>query len=203
VIRRVLEAGSKTLPIVGLLFLPIALGASQMYEWAHYEAIGGTGDKVLNHKAPYLKWTFWFVRALLYFIIWSGMAWYLTHWSDKQDKTGDWEISNKFNTFSGPAMIVFVLAVTFASVDWSMSLDPHWFSTMYGLLFVIGWALSALSFVVALMAWMAGREPMNHVLTPAHFHDLGKLMLAMVMVWAYFNFSQLVIEWKAVGALSV
>lgn len=193
VIRRVLEAAAKTLPFVGLLFLPIALGATEMYEWAHYQAEGRTDDKILNWKAPYLNLWFWIGRAVLYFVIWSAMAYLLAGWSKKQDETGDWKISNTFNTFSGPAMIVFVLAVTFASVDWSMSLDPHWFSTMYGLLFVIGWALSALSFVVALLAWMAGREPMKHILTTAHFHDLGKLMLAMVMVWAYFNFSQLVI----------
>lgn len=189
VIRRVLEASAKTIPLVALLFLPILLGVTQMYEWAAHPK----SDPVLTHKYPYLNVPFWAIRTLIYFAVWSAMAYVLSNWSKRQDETGDWRLSSTMNRFSGPALIAFVLAVTFAAVDWVMSLDPHWFSTMFGLLFVIGWALSAMAFVIALMAWFLGREPMNHVLTSAHFHDLGKLMLAMVMVWAYFNFSQFLI----------
>lgn len=199
VIRRVLEAGAKTLPLVGILFIPLAIGVTQMYEWAHYQVEGRAThvDKVLDWKAPYLNITFWLVRALIYFVVWSAMAWLLSNWSKKQDETGDWKLSQKMGGFAGPALIAFALTVTFAAVDWVMSLDPHWFSTMFGLLFVIGWALSAMAFVIALMAWMTGREPMSHVLSAAHFHDLGKIMLAMVMVWAYFNFSQFLIIYSA------
>ncbi len=195
VIRRVLEAGAKTIPFVGLLFLPILIGATQTYEWAHYQAGHTVADRVLDWKAPYLNVPFFAVRALIYFAVWSITAYLLSGWSKQQDESGDWQISNKMNRFSAPGLIAFVLTVTFAAIDWVMSLDPHWYSTMFGLLFVIGWALSCMAFVIALMAWMAGREPMNHVLGSAHFHDLGKLMLAMVMIWAYFNFSQFLIIW--------
>ena len=200
VIRRALEAAAKVLPLVGLLFIPLVIGATQMYEWAHYEAEGHIGsklDEVLDWKAPYLNIFWWTFRAILYFVLLSGFAYTLSNWSKKQDETGDWKISNSMNMFSAPAFIAFFLIVTFASVDWVMSLDPHWFSTMFGLMFAIGWALSAMAFVIALMAWMVGRAPMNHVLTSAHFHDLGKIMLAMVMVWAYFNFSQFLIIYAA------
>jgi len=188
VIRRTLEAAGKTLPFMALLFIPLAWGVPYMYEWAH-----ATNDEIIKHKQPFLNWGFWLIRAFVYFAVWSLIAWYLTKKSEEQDRTGDWNLSSAMGRFSGPAIIAFVLAVTFAAIDWVMSLDPHWYSTMFGLLFVIGWALSALSFVIALMVWMAGREPMNRVLTSAHFHDLGKLMLAFVMVWAYFNFSQFLI----------
>lgn len=203
VIRRVLEAGAKTIPLMLILFIPfmIPMLTVQVWEWAHYEHIKAIGgeikvDKILDHKAPYLNMLFWSLRTIFYFLIWSFMAYFLAGLSKKQDETGDWKISNTMNAFSGPGLIAFVLCVTFAAIDWVMSLDPHWFSTMFGLLFVIGWALAALSFVVAVMAWLSGREPMNHVLGAAHFHDLGKLMLAMVMIWAYFNFSQFLIIWS-------
>jgi hypothetical protein len=172
-----------------LLFLPIVFGAAQLYIWAAHPK----SDPILTHKYPYLNVPFWAIRALIYFAVWSIMGFLLARWSKRQDESGDWTLSSTMNRFSGPALIAFVLTVTFAAVDWVMSLDPHWYSTMFGLLFVIGWALSAMSFVIALMAWFLGREPMNHVLTSAHFHDLGKLLLAMVMVWAYFNFSQFII----------
>jgi hypothetical protein len=200
VIRRLLEAGAKTLPIVAVLFIPIALFVGQIYEWAHYEELGKVGsgaDKILDHKYPYLNMVFWWIRSAVYFAVWIAMAYLLTSWSKKQDETGDWKLTSIASRFSGPALVFFFLTVSFAAIDWAMSLDPHWFSTIYGLLFAIGWALSALSFVVALLAWMAGRAPLNNVLTSAHFHDLGKIMLALVMIWAYFNFSQLVIIYAA------
>jgi hypothetical protein len=193
VIRRILEAGAKTWWILLILFLPILAFAPKLYEWAAYLSHGGGDDKILNHKAPYLNVPFFGIRTLVYFLVWGAITYYLTNLSRKQDETGEWTISVQINRFSGPAMIAFVLAVTFASVDWCMSLDPHWYSTIYGLLFVIGWALSCLAFVIALSFWLSSREPMNRVLGSPHFHDLGKLMLAMVMVWTYFNLSQLII----------
>jgi hypothetical protein len=196
VIRRILEAGAKTWWLLLVLFLPILFGVNSLYEWAAYHTGGHHGDKILDHKAPYLNVPFFVIRTLIYFAVWGAIAIILTRLSRRQDETGDWKISSSMNRFSGPAMIAFVLAVTFAAIDWVMSLDPHWFSTMFGLLFVIGWALSCMAFVIALSFWLSGRAPMNHVLGAPHFHDLGKLMLAMVMVWAYFNFSQFLIIWS-------
>ena len=93
-------------------------------------------------------------------------------------------------------MVIYALVVTFAVVDWVMMLDPHWFSTMWGLLFVAGWGLSCFCFVVAVMAALSNKSPMDGLLGKRHFHDLGKLMLALTMVWAYFNFSQFLIIWS-------
>lgn len=192
VIRRILEAGAKTLPLLAVLFVPILLGATNLYEWAAYP----TRDDHIIHKALYLNYTFFGIRAIIYFGMWSLIAFILIRWSRQQDETGDWKISDKMNSFSAPALIGFVVAVSFAAIDWVMSLDVRWFSTIYGLLFVIGWALSCIAFVIALSAWLSQREPMNQVLGAPHFHDLGKLMLAFVMVWAYFNFSQVLIIWS-------
>lgn len=193
VIRRILEAGAKTWWFLLILFIPIIAFAPRLYEWAAYQQHGDGKDEILNYRAPYLNLPFFGVRAVVYFLIWGAIAWYLTRLSQRQDETGEWTISVQINRFSGPAMLAFVLAVTFASIDWCMSLDPHWFSTIYGLVFAIGWSLSCMAFVIALSFWLSQREPMNHVLGPPHFHDLGKLMLAMVMVWTYFNLSQLII----------
>jgi hypothetical protein len=194
VIRRIVEAGAKTLfPWVWILSLPILFGIPTLYhEW--YNA--SPDDEVLMHKSAYLNYGFFFFRTCAYFIIWGGITFLLTRWSKKHDETGDWKLLKNMTHLSGPMMVLYVLLVTFASVDWVMSLDPHWFSTMWGLLFLIGWALSTMAFVITMLTWLAGREPMNQVIGPRHIHDLGKLMLAFTMVWAYFNLSQYLIIWS-------
>jgi hypothetical protein len=125
------------------------------------------------------------------------MVYLLNKWSSNQDAAKDHEEAalwlGRATAFSGPTMVIFALTVTFAVVDWVMTLEPHWFSTMFGLLFVAGWALSCLCFSVVVLAFLHDKVPMNRVLGRRHFHDLGKLMLALVMVWAYFNFSQYLI----------
>jgi hypothetical protein len=192
VIRRILEAGTRTLPLVALMFAPIFLGASLLYEWTH---VGN--DKVLIWKAPYLNPTLFLIRAIIYFAFWSAVAYFYNKWSHQQDQGGDnWNVLDKAGRIAGPTMVFFALAVSFAAIDWVMSLDPHWFSTIFGLLYLCGWGLSTFSFVIALSAWLATKEPMNRVLGAPHFHDLGKLTLALVMVWAYFNFSQYLIIWS-------
>lgn len=198
VIRRILEAGSRTLKILVILFIPLAIGVAfhSIYEWTHLPPT----DHAIEARGIYLlPWT-WIARAAIYFLIWGVIVYLLNSWSREQDYTdsveGSRRVLEKASRFSGPTMVLFVLVVTFAVVDWMMTLDPHWFSTIWGLLFVIGWALSCLCFVVALLAWLNERSPMNGVLGSRHFHDLGKLMLAFVMVWTYFNFSQFLIIWS-------
>ena len=195
VIRRILEAGSRTLPVLFVLFLPIMLGVSYLYAWTHM-----AGDRIIEHRQPYLSVEWWIVRAVLYFVLFGSMAYFLNKWSFDQDKATDYDSAAKpladAGKFSGPTIIFFVLTVTFAAVDWVMTLDPHFYSTMWGLLFVAGFALSTFSFSVVILAWLSGREPMNRVVGKRHFHDIGKLMLAFTMVWAYFNFSQYLIIWS-------
>ncbi len=198
VIRRFVEAGSRTLPLLFLLFIPLAVGVytHNIYEWTHAEPT----DHIIKARGIYLlPWT-WIVRSLIYFAILGLMVYLLNSWSARQDQTTTVEDSRllleKSSRFSGPMMVIYALVVTFAVVDWVMTLDPHWFSTMWGLLFVAGWALSCFCFVVAILAYLSDKAPMDAVLGKRHFHDLGKLMLALVMVWAYFNFSQFLIIWS-------
>lgn len=195
IVRRVVEAASRTLPVIVILFLPIAFGVTYLYEWTHLE-----NDPVIQYRQPYMSVEWFLIRSALYFILWGVMVYLLNKWGANQDKATNYEEAAKWlgtpTAFSGPTMVFFVLVVTFASVDWVMSLDPHWFSTIWGLLYVVGWGLSAFSFVVVIMASISDKPPMNRILGKKHFHDIGKLMLALVMVWAYFNFSQYLIIWS-------
>jgi hypothetical protein len=197
-IRRVLEAGTRVLPLMLLLFLPIAIfGLSHLYEWMHIEEVHEEAIKrILNAKKPYLNPVFFLIRTGVYFAIWFGLMFLLNKWSAEQDRTAERRYSKKMQVLSGPGIILFVLTVTFASVDWVMSLNPEWFSTIYGLLFVAGWALSAFALVIAVMVFLATRKPLEGVIQAPHFHDMGKLLLAFVMLWAYFSFSQFLIIWS-------
>ena len=157
-----------------------------------------SGDEILKFKAPYLNVTFWLVRAAVYFVFWWFCAMLLNKWSAAQDRNelGVTEAdTRRFRVVSAPGLVFFILLMSLAAVDWLMSLDPHWYSTIYGLILVVGQALAALSFAVAVLVLLAPREPMSGVLRTKHFHDLGKLMLALVMLWAYFSFSQFLIIW--------
>lgn len=195
VIRRILEAATRTLPLMALLFIPIIVGAHQIYPWTHAEEMMRT--PALEQKVRlYLNLPFFVVRATLYFGIWLLTAYLLNKWSLEQDRAVHRGLTRRMRMLGGPGLILFVITVTFASVDWAMSLNPEWFSTIYGLLFVAAWALSALAFVVAILSVLGQREPMSRVVRPNHFQDLGKLMLAFVMLWAYFAFSQFLIVWS-------
>ena len=198
VIRRTVEAGSRTLPIIILLFIPLAIGVytKNVYEWTHLPP----DDPAMLQRGIFMTPWFWIVRSVIYFAIWGVMVYLLNKWGADQDKTETVEDSRllleRASRFSGPSMVVYSLMVTFAVVDWIMTLDPHWFSTIWGLLFVAGWGLSCFCFVVAILANLSDKAPMNGIVGKRHFHDLGKLMLALVMVWAYFNFSQFLIIWS-------
>ena len=193
VIRRPLEAATRTLPLLLILFVPILFGMHALYPWTHPEDIA-----VFERlgKTKYLNIPFFIVRTVFCFGIWMLLAFFLNRWSREQDRTGDRQLAKKMRVLSGPGMVLFVLTVTIVSIDWVMSLDPHWMSTMFGLLFVAAWGLSALAFVIAMMAVLSKYAPLNQVVGQLHFHDLGKLLLALVMLWTYFAFSQFLIIWS-------
>jgi hypothetical protein len=194
--RRVFEAGSRVLPYCVLLFIPIAIFLPQLYLWARPEAV--RADEILQHKAPYLNVWFFIIRAVVYFFIWLFCALHLNRWSVAQDRgevAVTEEDTRRFRVISAPGLLAYVLTMSLAAVDWLMSLDPHWYSTIFGFIIVAGQALCALSFTVAVLAILAESTPMSDVLRAGHFHDLGKLMLAFVMLWAYFSFSQFLIIW--------
>jgi hypothetical protein len=195
VIRRVLEAATRTLPLMLLLFVPIVIGAHWIYPWTNPEEMAKS-PALLAKSRGYLNLQFFMVRAAIYFAIWIVVAYFLNRWSLEQDRSASRQFTKRMQVLSGPGMVLFVFTVTFASIDWLMSLDPEWSSTIYGFIFVAAWSLSALAFVIAVMAVLAKHEPMNHVVAQLHFHDLGKLLLALVMLWAYFAFSQFLIIWS-------
>ena len=193
VIRRPAEAAARTLPLVALLFVPIVIGIPNLYQWSHPSIVAA--DELLRHKQPYLNVPFFLGRAAIYFLGWGFLAWFLNRWSMKEDVDGSTRAHGKMAAISGPGLVFWGFSITFMALDWVLSLDPHWYSTMFGLLFVAGQGLSSMAFLVTLMVLMSYRRPMSDVLTPRHLHDLGKLLLALVMVWAYFSFSQFLIIW--------
>jgi hypothetical protein len=193
VIRRLLESGAGNLPLMALLFVPLIPGMGHLYEWTHPEVV--QADALLLHKAAYLNTPFFLVRAAVYFAIWAGLAMALRRWSRREDDAADPAATRRMQLLSGPGLVLFVLTGTFAATDWVMSLEPHWFSTIFGALVMVGQVLGALAFCIAAVAFLARSEPLSRVVSKRHLHDLGKLLLAFVMVWAYFAFSQFLIIW--------
>jgi len=192
-IRRPLESATRTLPLVAILFLPIAFGLRTLYPWARPEEVAR--DPVLQGKHAYLNAPFFLLRTALYFAIWLGFAYFLNRWSLEQDRGGVRGINRRLQLLSAAGLVAYGLTVTFTAIDWVMSLEPHWFSTMYGVLYIAGQALNGLAFVTAALILMARQKPFSEYVTSSHFHDLGKLLLAFVMFWSYVSFSQYLIIW--------
>jgi hypothetical protein len=190
--RRTLESATRTLPLLVLLFIPIAFGIPSLYGWAHPNLV--QHEYVLRHRAIYMNPTMFIVRAAIYFSIWTIFAYFLNRWSAEQDEHGGLE--KRLAAISAPGLILYVFTVTFSAVDWAESLETDWYSTIWGFLFVADQGLTAFGFVIIAMALLARREPLASLFKPAHLHDLGKLLLTFVMLWAYFAFSQLVIVWS-------
>jgi hypothetical protein len=191
VTRRLIGAAARVLPALTLLFLPIVFGMGHLYEWTHAEVVAG--DEVLRGKQVYLNTPFFLLRAAIYFLTWNALSYFLNKWSLEQDRTPDPRIALRMQRLSGGGLVAYGITMTFAAFDWLMSLDPHWFSTIYGVLIMGGQGLTALAFLIVVLVWLGRRAPLDTIVVPAHFHDLGNLMLAFVMLWAYFSFSQYLI----------
>ncbi|MCU1258071.1 MAG: hypothetical protein JWO80_956 [Bryobacterales bacterium] len=192
-IRRSLEAGSRTIPLMMLLVIPILAGVTVLYPWAFP---GADHLKAVHDKRLYLNVPFFVARAILFFGVWCLLMFLLNRWSLEQDRTGDINLARKLEKLSGPGIVIYAFTMTFAVTDWVMSLDPTWFSTVYGLLLCVGQCLSALATIVAVLILMADKPPLAGLITKRHLHDLGKLMLALTMLWAYLSFSQLILIWS-------
>ncbi|MCC6164496.1 MAG: hypothetical protein IT182_14190 [Acidobacteria bacterium] len=193
VLRRTFEASARTIPMMAVLFLPVILGIHDLYHWSHADAVAH--DAILRHKAPYLNTTGFVIRAAGYFVVWSVLALMLSKWSAQQD-TDPFPVE-RFNKIAGPGLLILSLTVTFASVDWVMSLDPHWFSTIFGLWFLMGMALTALAFSIVVAALLHNNANMARALSTDRFHDYGSLLFAFIMLWAYLAYSQFLIVWSA------
>ncbi len=203
VIRRILESGAHTLYLMAVLFLVIVVGLGLMSGHPLYDWVHPTGHlKELwdspnwNFKRVWLSVPFFIARGLLYFAIWIGLTWKLTRNSHRQDETGDPATLQSSQNWSGPGFLIFGLTLSFASVDWVMSLDVEWFSTIFGMLMLAGWGVATLSLIVWICVTLAKYEGFEQVYQTKLFHDLGKLMMAVTMVWTYFSFSQLLIIWS-------
>jgi hypothetical protein len=195
VIRRALEAGTRTLVYFIPLGIPLVFGLRALFAWANPDVVAA--DHLLQHRAGYLNVPFFLVRTAIYLGLWMFVAWRINSWSLEQDRTGDVRLQRKMQLLSGPGIVIYFLSATFFSFDWVMSLDPHWYSTLYGALWVVGQGLSAFAFViVVLFHRISEHKPISDVMKPDIYQDLGKLMLAFVMVWMYFSFSQFLIIWS-------
>jgi hypothetical protein len=203
VIRRILGAAMRTLPLLAILFIPMIVAVSQhrIYPWAM--SLDSIQDPHIREhlekhsfiKESYLNFSGFFIRAVFYFAIWNLLSFLLSKWSKQTDHAGAPNNSERFKAVAGPGLILYGFTISFAAIDWVMSLDPSWISTIFGLVILIGQVLSAMCFAVVVERILFNYKPMSEMLTPDFVHDHGKWMLAFTMVWAYFNFSQWLIIW--------
>jgi hypothetical protein len=197
VIRRILGAAMRCVPLMTVLFVPILFGLPRLYIWAR--PLDSVADKHLREHLQvitksYLSVNGFIVRAAIYFAVWNLLSFFLTKWSREQDQP-PLRDNKRFKVLSGPGIILYAFTVSFAAIDWVMSLDPSWISTIYGLVILIGQLLSAMCFAIVVERILVKYKPMSEWLKPEFVHDHGKWMLTFIMVWAYFSFSQWLIIW--------
>jgi len=198
VIRRILGAAMRCVPLMIALFIPLLFGIHRLYIWAR--PLEGIADKHLREHLQditktYLTVNGFIVRAAIYFAIWWALSFFLTKWSAEQDHPPMRDNSARFKALSGPGLILYGFTITFAVIDWIMSIDPRWISTIFGLSFLIGQVLAALCFAVVVERILFRYKPMSELLKPEQVQDHGKFMLTFIMMWAYFAFSQWLIIW--------
>lgn len=193
-IRRILEAATRTFPLLAVLFLPIVFGARDLFPWARPEVV--RADPVIAAKAPYLNLPFFVIRAAILFAVWIALARLLNRWSAEQDATDDPSIGVRLQRLSAPGLILYAATTFFASVDWLMSLAPHWYSSIFGMAFMVGQGLSAMALVLLAVRFLANTEPFSRATSRFVFRDLGNLQFMFLMLWGYMTFSQLIIIWS-------
>lgn len=196
-IRRPLEAGVAVLPVLAVLFVPVLLGLGSLYEWTHAEYL--ESHPIVAAKTAYLNVPFFIARAVLYFTIWIAGALFFLRMSNRQDREVErsGSLGYRMKAVSAVWIIIYVLTMTFAAVDWGMSITADWYSGIYPVILMIGQAMTAISFIIAVMVLLAGSVPaINELLTAKRLQDLGNFLMAFTMFWAYVNFSQLIIIWS-------
>lgn len=189
--RRFLEAGFLALPLMLVLFIPVFFGLRELYPWARPAEV--SIDPVLQWRHGYQNTAAFIARTIVFMGIWIWMASRLRRWSLDQDATPDATPTLKSRALSGVGVVVFGLLGTFACVDWLMSLEPHWHSTMFPVIVIIGQVLLTYAFAVIALSWFRGVEPLANAVTNVHFHHLGNLLLAFVLFWTYVSFGQFLI----------
>jgi hypothetical protein len=192
-LRRLLESGTKTFLLMAVLILPILFGLPALYSWADPGKV--RADPLLQYKHPYLNVPFFVLRTVIYFVIWILLAYFLNKWSDQQDESDDPSLTGRLQSLSGPGLVLFGLTVTFASVDWVMSLEAAWFSTIYGMIFMVTETLAAMSLVTFAVILLSKQKPLAGMVSNQDLNDCGNLLLTFTMLWAYLSFSQFLIIW--------
>ena len=191
--RRIWESGGKTMPLMGLLVIPVVLGMQTLFPWARPEAVD---DVIIQAKTAYLNQPFFFVRVAFYIVLWSAIGFLLSRWSLQQDAEGPQPAIRKLRFLSGAGLVLMALSLTFFSVDFVMSLDPHWFSTIFGFLFAVSDLLTAMAFTVLAVRFLEKTDSLRKLVNVNTYHDYGNLLLAFIMLWTYMNLSQFLIIWS-------
>jgi hypothetical protein len=190
VIRRIGESAIATLPVIALLFVPLAFGLPDLYAWARPDLVAA--DPKLQTKQPYLNVPFFLGRAVLYFVAWIALAAILVRWSRRRDVVPD-PHPRRFRLLSAPGLVLYGITITFASIDWGMSIDAHWYSTVYPMMFGVGQVVAGFAFAITVAVFLRAREPFGRLVNAANLNDLGNLLLTFVVLWAYCAFSQLIL----------
>lgn len=194
-IRRILEAQTRTLPLLTLLFIPVGLAAYHLYPWARPDEVARSAD--LQHKRIYLNVPFFWVRAVLFFALWNALAYFLNAWSRRQDQTGEPGMAHRLTRLSAVGLPIYGVTITFASVDWVMSLQPGFRSTIFGPLFASGEILTGHACALVVLAWLVARPPLADRFSLEAFNDLGNLLFTFVIIWSYMGYFQFMLVWIA------
>lgn len=192
-IHRPIEAALRTLPLAALFFLPVIAGMHRLYIWT---SASTAADPTLARQSQYLNTTAFVVRAAVYFAVWLTLAFLLSNWSRQLDRTGDAAIVRRLGVLSGPGAVLFALADTFAAIDWQMSLEPHWTSTIFPVIFGIGQLLSGFAFATLATTVLSSHPRVTRPVGKLFLQDLGSLLLAFVAFWAYVSFAQFLLIWS-------
>ena len=194
-LRRPLESATKTLPLMALLVAPILFRLPVLYTWADPSKVAA--DPLLQYKHAYLNVPFFIVRTVIYFSIWIFVTSRINSWSREQDETGEAGLTQRIKNLSAPSLLIFGLTVTFASIDWVMSLEPHWTSTIFGMILMVSEVLAAMSLLTVTVIRLSKEKSLNGMVKPKLLNDYGNLLLVFTMLWAYLSFSQFLIIWGA------
>lgn len=195
VVRRLAEAISANVWLMAILAVPIVLNMDHLYHWAHHGV--ADHDPILAAKSAFLNPQFFTIRLVVYFVIWSVLAWFFFSQSKKQDISADPKLTQRMESLSAPGMVLFALSINFAAFDLLMSVNPHWFSTIFGVYYFAGSVVVVMATLVVLAAYLQRQGRLQGIITAEHYHDLGKLLFGFVVFWAYIAFCQYMLYWYA------
>jgi hypothetical protein len=194
-VRRTAENIGNNLLIMSVLFLPLLLGVHDLFHWSH-EDVRAT-DHLIQAKAAYLNEPFFYIRALIYIVVWSGLGWWFLRTSRRQDESKDPLLSIKMGRVSTFGLVLFALTLSFYALDWIMSIDAHWFSTMFGVYYFAGAVVAFYCFLILMMTWLRSTGHARSSINVEHYHDAGKLLFGHNVFWTYIAFSQFMLIWYA------